>query len=77
MRILDGFSIKERPIFWLRLVGVGYACNWFLARAGRELGLRTEAYPVREMLAATHDEFVLSHLDDYPGRFETVLETAL
>jgi hypothetical protein len=31
-RIVDGFNWKDNPIFWLRLVGYAYACEWFYDR---------------------------------------------
>lgn len=44
--IVGGFNRKENPIFWLRLVGYAYVCQWFYDRMRLQIarpGLRRRA----------------------------------
>lgn len=36
--LLHEFRPKENPIFWLRLVGYAYACNWFFGQVCTDIG---------------------------------------
>jgi hypothetical protein len=51
-------SLLENPIFWLRFVGYGYACNGLVASQGKTLGLHVRPYDSAEMLRHADDDSI-------------------
>jgi hypothetical protein len=70
-------SLLENPIFWLRLVGYGYACNGLIASQGKDLGFRPRSYDGAEMLRQAADESIAAKPAKYVGAFDVVVHQGL
>lgn len=70
-------SLLENPIFWLRLVGYGYACNGLLTQQGKGLGFRPRTYNSTEMLRHADDGSISSKPAEYVRAFDLVAGTGL
>lgn len=77
--IFDGceVSLVENPLFWLRVVGYGYACNRLLASHGATLGFDLRPYDVERMLRAVRDDYILARVPGYTKSFEKVAAQGL
>jgi hypothetical protein len=64
---INGFSPKDKPIFWLRLISLGYVCREFIATDGKAAGFAPPDYPWVEMLQAGARRDILA-LDQVLGR---------
>lgn len=76
-RLLDNFSINERPILWLRLVCAGYLCSRFVSLEGRDIGFEDRSFPVQELLEKCQDAHVQAHLGAYEAAFGKVATVSL
>lgn len=75
--ILDNFNIKEKPIFWIRLVCFGYYCNEYVGMEGKEIGFEKRQFNLEKMLSASEDEFTRSNLDKYKEFFDSMKNMSL
>jgi hypothetical protein len=91
-RIIGGFSPAGNPIFWLRLVGYAYVCDWFYDRVrGEYEGVRVDGprghdepieytevdLDVPLMLGAARDPYLTLHAEAYADRFTEIIGRAL
>jgi hypothetical protein len=67
-------SLLESPVFWVRLVGYAYVCRDYVSRHGPDIGVGVPDLAVSELLAATQDDQVTSHLHEYPAIFDRGLD---
>jgi len=65
-------SLLENPIFWLRLVGYGHACNGLIASQGTDLGFRVRPYDGVAMLGQVDDESIARNAAGYAKAFDDV-----
>jgi hypothetical protein len=70
-------SLLENPIFWLRLIGYGYACNGLIASQGKDLGFRSRPYDSAEMLRQAADEAIAANPAEYVATFDVVAHQGL
>ena len=75
--ILEDFSIDGKPIFWIRLVCLGYICNEYLKQEGKQLGFETSFFALRELISASKDEYIRSHVDEYQNVIQSMPSTSL
>lgn len=76
-RILDDFKIAEKPIFWLRLVCLGYICSEFVRTAGRDIGFEQIEYKLTELLEASGDDYILANIEEYEELIRGVVKIGL
>jgi hypothetical protein len=70
-------SLLENPIFWLRLVGYGHACNGLIASQGTDLGFRVRPYDAAGMLRHVEDEVIAKNPAGYAKAFNDVAREGL
>lgn len=70
-------SLLENPIFWLRMVGYGYACNGLITTQGKDLGFRSRAYDGAGMLRYAADETIVARSAEYVKAFDAVAAQGL
>lgn len=75
MDILQDFAIREKPIFWARLVCLGYICNEYVRKAGETIGFKPVQLDLDRLLQASKDDYILSNLEGYKAAFRSLLET--
>ena len=73
---LDG-NLTHNPLFWLRLVGYGYACNRLIATQGVAVGFEDLTFPAAEAVAAAQDDSIRSRAPEYVRAFEGILAQGL
>lgn len=66
-------SLVENPVFWTRLLGYAYVCNWYMVRAGKVLGLTPRPNDLAAMLVATGDSQIIANADRYPRIFDQII----
>jgi hypothetical protein len=66
--LINDFAIARKPILWLRLVAYGNTCNSFVVSAGAPLGFEKRTFPVRELIEASADKYVI----DQKARYEKI-----
>ena len=66
--------LADNPIFWLRVVGYGYACNDLLARRGADVGIAPVPYPVQMMLGSVQEVSISSRAETYSTVFEEIIK---
>ena len=64
-------------MWWVRIVGYAYACQWLLEVQGKQLGFGVQALDVKAMIAAVNDAEVLAHAGDYPAVYDKVIAEML
>ncbi|MDH4580789.1 hypothetical protein E8F20_02740 [Pseudomonas sp. BN415] len=69
-RLIDGFSVTERPILWLRLLALSQLCMGLLETQGAEMGLEFEKLDVDALLKGISDD----HIRDNCAAYSTVLQ---
>jgi hypothetical protein len=75
--ILEDFSIGRKPIFWIRLVCLGYICNEYLEQEGKPLGFETSFFDLRKLISASQDDYICSHVDEYQTVIQSLPDTSL
>lgn len=75
--ILDDFTIESKPLLWLRLVCLGYICSEFVRKAGQGMGFDRRDFHLKEMIAASSDEYTKENADRLPRVFHDIYETGL
>lgn len=68
-----GESLVNNPVFWTRLTGYAYVCNWYLGRAGAAAGFERRAFDAVAMLRATEDQQIRDNIGEFPHIFEAVI----
>lgn len=76
-RIIDNFDVRRKPIFWIRLVCFGYICNEYIGRAGESIGFQKRDFDLKELLAASNDEFTRDNIERFKTLFEDITKMSL
>lgn len=76
-RILEDFTIVDKPIFWARLVCLGYVCNEYVAQAGSTIGFERYWFDVRELLQRSEDKYILTNIEKYEKAFQSLVGVSL
>jgi hypothetical protein len=63
--IYSDFSARAKPLFWLRLVAYGNACNELVGSLGQNIGFEHREYPVEVLLTAANDAEVNADIAGY------------
>jgi len=71
------FTPADKPILWLRIVGLAFLCNEFINRVGVEIGFQQRTIDCAELLAVSRDADILKKLDVYAGRCAELPATPL
>lgn len=69
--IVSGFDPSDTPIFWLRLLAIGQACEGLLENDPIASALDTPALPYRDLIGISKDK----HLTDNAAQYESMLKT--
>ena len=72
-RLFEGFSPKDKPILWIRLVALARVCSAFVERGGPQVGIMPEPYDAKRMLEAAGDKHVTAKLDAYVAGLEELV----
>jgi len=64
-QILGAFSVTGDPLFWVRLVALGFVCREFVRANGADLGFKYGKYSLRNLLLFAKDPFIGAQIDDY------------
>lgn len=75
--ILDDFTITGKPIFWARLVCLGFICNEYVVQAGKAIGFESHLFDLDKLLSASGDEYILSNIEKYKEVFQSLARTRL
>ncbi len=75
--ILHDLTPQKKALFWTRLIAYGCLCNQFINKAGISIGFEQRPYPVAELLLATADVYIASHIDAFVQRCEAVIDSPL
>ena len=65
IQIFNNFSIKDFPIFWIRLIAFGYICSEYLNKNASKIGLSVENYDIINLLKISNDETIQNKLNEY------------
>ncbi len=76
-RILNNFTINDKPIFWLRLVFFGLACSQIVNLIGKSTGFEEIMYNTSELLKLPNDRYINHHIDNYVAIFKKTLDEGL
>ena len=76
-RIIDGFTMSSKPLFWLRLVSFGHICREFLGSAGRDLRFEYSHFNLNGLIEKTEDDYVLSRVDEFEKAIKNAIKTQL
>ena len=72
-RIVDGFKMKSKPLFWIRLVSFGHICREYVGTAGADLGFEYSKFNLKGLLERSEDKYVLDNID----RFKAAVESSV
>jgi len=64
-RIIDGFTMSSKPLFWLRLVSFGHICREFLGTAGKDLKFEYSHFSIETLIKKTEDDYILSNIKEF------------
>lgn len=70
-------SLLENPIFWLRLVGYGYACNRLIRIQGKSFGFEPGEFSIDQLLRQMADAEIAGNAAQYWSAFESVATEGL
>ena len=70
-------SLCENSIFWVRIVGYGYACKRLIEVHGKNLGFATPTFPQNHLLGGTSDAFISKRLLDFSKAFDELITRGL
>jgi len=65
LEILHNFSIATHPIFWVRLVCMGYVCHCYAKKYASTIGLTVEEYNIDVLLSSSSDSYIASNSKKY------------
>jgi len=75
IRILDGFMITAKPIFWARLVCLGYICNEYVSKEGGAVGFKPYPFDLDKLLRVSEDDYILANIERYKEVFQSAAGT--
>ena len=75
--ILNTFTVREKPIFWIRLVCFAFVCNEYVGRAGASIGFKKREFDVAASLLANEDEFTRDNVARFEKYFRSMTEMSL
>ncbi|HXQ37540.1 MAG TPA: hypothetical protein VN843_26245, partial [Anaerolineales bacterium] len=75
--ILEDFTIAGKPIFWLRLICLGYICNEYVAQAGKAVGFESYPFDLHKLLSNSGDDYILSNTERYKAVFQSLARISL
>jgi hypothetical protein len=75
VNILQDFTIKTRPIFWARLVCLGYVCDEYVRKEGKTVGFEAFTLDLDTLLQTSEDPYILSHIEEYKEAFHALIKT--
>ena len=64
-QLLADFSVRSKPLLWVRLVAYGNACAAFANQGGKGLGFERIDYPLAKLLAASEAPYMLEHQETF------------
>ena len=70
--ILDDFNIKDKPIFWARLVCFGYIFNVHIEQAGKDIGFENHPFDLEKLLMLSSDEYITNNIENYLSVFHSL-----
>jgi len=74
IKILQGFTITTKPIFWARLVCFGYICNEYVRKEGDTVGFKPNPLDLDTLLRVSEDDYILANMEGYKEAFQSLLE---
>lgn len=75
IKILHGFTITDKPIFWARLVCFGYICDEYVRKEGEKVGFKPYELDLDSLLRASEDIYINSHIKGYKEAFQSLIKT--
>ena len=75
--IFSKFAPKDKPLFWLRLVALGYLCSDYINRNGVSIGFAKTDFPVEILLLKSEEEKITSDLKRYAAACRNLPNVAL
>jgi hypothetical protein len=63
-------SLLENPVFWVRLVGYGYACTRLMESQGTSFGFESQPYSLPSLLSGLSDGTSQSRVPAYVAQIE-------
>ena len=75
--ILHDFNIRDKPIFWARLICFGYICNEYVKQAGSAIGFESYPYDLHPLLSISQDDYILTHIEGYKKVFQSLADIGL
>jgi len=75
--MLHNFDVREKPIFWIRLVCFGYICNEYVEHLGKSIGFQKRDFDLNRLLLASEDEFTRSKLEELKAFFQSMISMSL
>jgi hypothetical protein len=77
IHIVRNFDIKNKPIFWIRLVFYGYASAMLVNHMGVKIGFQLINFNPTKLLALSADKFTKEHMQDICEEFDILLRSGL
>ena len=59
--IINDFTMKSKPLFWMRLLSYGYICREFLGTAGNHLKFEYSPFDIEGLILRTEDDYILAN----------------
>lgn len=75
--ILEDFTVRTKPIFWIRLVCFAYVCNEYVGSAGGSIGFKKREMDVEKLLLINGDEFTRENAARLKKYFQSMTEMSL
>ncbi len=69
-RIVDQFTIKSKPLFWVRLLSFGHICREHIGTAGADLNFEYWHFNLRDLLERSVDEYINNNIEDFKAAVE-------
>jgi hypothetical protein len=66
--LMEDFAVNKKPLWWTRLVAVGYLCNRYVNEQGATTGLTRRDYEVGPLLLLSGDVEIKNLLEEYVSR---------
>jgi hypothetical protein len=76
-KILDGFTMDSKPLFWIRLISFGHICREFLGTAGKDLKFEYSHYSIESLITKTMDDYILSNMKSYKSAIKNSVKEKL
>jgi hypothetical protein len=75
IKILQGFTITTKPIFWARLVCFGYLCNEYVRKEGKTVGFAPNSLDLEVLLRASEDPYILANIEGFKEVFQSLAKS--